>query len=389
MPQRPAGEVAFLSNHYWRSERRAGFHGLAQAFHDAGWKVRFVTTGLSRISFLKTDSRLGRLSGAPRNEWVTAPDGVETFVYCPPVHPFARFRGTNPITDRLFAHLYRRGLPATLGRGLASSDLVVFESSAALLLFDTVGRWAPAARRVYRVSDDVRVVGMAPSILAAEDRAVPRFDLISVPSRVLLRERFAVPNAAFHPHGLDLPRLAAARDGVHDGGGGDLARPACVGLGTTLFNTDLLTLCARARPDVTFYIVGALPPKRRVDLPNIVWCGERPFEEALSMAAACDIAAAFYRPEAGTEYLAETSNKIAQYTFFRKPIIGPGHLAGPLERSCFFPVETLTEEGAAEAIARALAAERPEIPPGFERSWPTVRDEILAGIGKTGEVSPT
>lgn len=378
MPERPAGEVAFLSNHYWRSERRAGFHGLAQAFLDAGWKVRFVTTGLSRLSFLKTDSRLGRLSGAVRNRWESAPDGVETFVYCPPVHPFARLGGTDIITDRLFAQIYRRALPAALGRGLASSDLVIFESSAALLLFDAARQWAPAARRVYRVSDDVRVVGMAPSILRAEDRAVGAFDLISVPSRVLLRDRFDLPRARFQPHGLDLPRLEAARDGAPP----ELARPACVALGTTLFNTDLLALCARARPDVQFYIVGALPPKRRVDLPNITWCGERPFEEALSMAAACDIAAAFYRPEAGTEYLAETSNKIAQYTFFRKPIIGPGHLAGPLEQMCFFPVEAGTEAAAAEAIDRALSAGRPEVPEGFLRAWPVVRDEILRDVGR-------
>ena len=115
MPQERAREVAFLSNHYWRSARRAGFHGLAQAFREAGWKVRFVTTGLSRISFLKTDPRLGSLKPADRNQWVTAPDGVETYVYCPPVHPFARFGGSDPITDRLFAHLYRNGLPTDIG----------------------------------------------------------------------------------------------------------------------------------------------------------------------------------------------------------------------------------------------------------------------------------
>lgn len=378
MPQDPAGEVAFLSNHYWKSERRAGFHGLAQAFRDAGWRVRFVTTGLSRLSFLKTDFRLGRLQRADRNRWVTAPDGVETYVYCPPVHPFARFAGTNPITDRLFARLYRGGLPADLGRGIAASDLVVFESSAALLLFEAVGRLAPRARRVYRVSDDVRVVGMAPSVLAAEDAAAGRFDLVSVPSRVLLEERFGhFPSARFHPHGLDLPRLEAARDGPQP----DLDRPACVALGTTLFDADLLALCARGRPDMRFYVVGALPAKRRVDLPNIVWCGERPFEEALGMAAACDIAAAFYRPEEGTAYLAETSNKIAQYTFFRKPVIGPRHLSGPLGRTSFFAVHPPTEDGARDAIGRALATARPEVPPGFLRPWSVVRDEILQEAG--------
>ena len=378
MSQDAKGEVTFLSNHYWGSERRAGFHGLAQAFREAGWKVKFVTTGLSRISFLKTDPRIGRLKSANCNRWVTAPDGVETYVYCPTVHPFARSRSTDPITDRLFGWLYRRGLPLDLGRGLASSDLVIFESSAALLLFDAVGRLASKARRIYRVSDDVRVVGMAPSILAAEDAAVDRFDLISVPSRVLLAERFGrLPLARFHPHGLDLSRLRAAQDGPLP----QLNRPSCVALGTTLFDADLAALCARARPEMQFYIVGALPPNRRVDLPNIVWCGERPFEEALSMAAACDIAAAFYRPEAGTAYLAETSNKIAQYTFFRKAIIGPAHLAGPLGRLSYFAIDPQTEVGARAAIGRALLSSQPTESAGLPKPWSMVRDEILRDVG--------
>lgn len=377
-------EVAFLSNHHWASERRAGFHGLAQAFREAGWKVRFVTTGLSLISFLKPDPRLGRLRRADRNGWGTAPDGVETYVYCPPVHAVSRFDATDPVTDRLFALVYRSCLPEDLRRGLASSDLVVFESSAALLLFDAVGRLAPRARRVYRVSDDVRVVGMARSILAAEEAAAGRFDLVSVPSRVLLAERFAhLPTARFHPHGVDLPRLRAARDGPLP----ELHRPSCVALGTTLFSTELLALCATARPDMRFYIVGAVPAKRRTDLPNIVWCGELPFEEALSMAAAGDIAAAFYRPEEGTEYLAETSNKIAQYAFLRKGIIGPGHLAGALGRINYFAVDPPTGQGARAAIERALESAPAEAPADLLRPWSVVRDEILEGVGLAAAVS--
>ena len=225
---------------------------------------------------------------------------------------------------------------------------------------------------------------MAPSILAAEDAAVDRFDLISVPSWVLLAERFShLSSARFHPHGLDLPRLEAARDGPLP----ELDRPNCVALGTTLFNTDLLALCARACPEMRFYIIGALPPKRRIEMPNIVWCGELQFEEALSMAAACDIAAAFYRPENGTTYLAETSNKIAQYTFFRKAVIGPRHLKDPLGRISFFAVDPLTEEGARTAIERAIGSVPSEAPAGLLRPWSVVRDEIIEGLGLT-EANP-
>ena len=59
-------EVTFLSNHYWGSERRAGFHGLAQAFYEAGWKVRFITTGLIP-TLIDADSRRGFTRGHRRD----------------------------------------------------------------------------------------------------------------------------------------------------------------------------------------------------------------------------------------------------------------------------------------------------------------------------------
>ncbi|PZX10361.1 2-beta-glucuronyltransferase [Palleronia aestuarii] len=375
------GTVLFLSNHYWRSKRRAGFHGLAQSFRDDGWLVRFVTTGVSRLSFLKADPRLVQMRHTVLNRWMTGCDGIESFVYCPPVHPFSRSCATDGITDRLFARLYRCFVPSALRRRIAESDLVVFESSAALLLFDAVCHIAPNARRVYRVSDDVRVVGMAPEIQSAEDAAAPHFHLVSVPSRMLLERRFGdLPAAQFHPHGIDIPRLRAALEAPAK----DLAHPNCVALGTTLFNTDLLALCARSRPDIRFYIVGAVPKNRRIDLKNITWCGERPFQEALEMVAACDIAAAFYRPEPGTEYLAETSNKIAQYIFFRKPVVGPAHLAPALPASNFFAVAPSTLEGASSAIGQALNADPSEFAAASLRAWTVVRDEIVAQSGLAG-----
>jgi len=381
---RDGQRVSFLSNHCWASKRRAGFHGLAEAFRDAGWTVRFVTTGLSHLSFLKSDPRTAGLEDTRFNRWHITADGIESFVYRAPIHPFSRASLTDPVTDRVFAWAYRRCVPETLWRGLADSDLVIFESSAALLHVAQIRARATRARLVYRVSDDVRVVGMAPSICRAEDAVLADFDLVSVPSRILRDTRFSTcPQARVHPHGLDLPRLRAARAAPAP----DMARPSCVSLGTTMFDGDLLDLCARARPDIWFHVIGAVPARRRPDPVNIVWWGERPFAEALRFAAHCDIAAAFYRHESGTAYLAETSNKIAQYLFFEKPIVGPRHLTGALPASHFVAIDPEDPSGAGAALDRASALAPPPPSASLLRPWSTVRAEILHAVGLAPEES--
>ncbi|MEM9435145.1 MAG: hypothetical protein AAGA12_14585 [Pseudomonadota bacterium] len=311
------------------------------------------------------------------NRWANCSDGVETLVYCPPVHPFTRKSGVNVITDSAFATLYRALVPQRLCVGVSDSDILVFESSAALLLFDQMREAAPTAHFVYRVSDDVRVIGVAQSVLDCEDRIVGEFDLISVPSRKLLSTRFGSQTAArFHPHGVDLDRLLAASEGAQP----KLKRPACVSLGTTLFDQELLAICANARPDISFYIIGAVPQERRFDKGNIIWTGEQPFTQALKMARVADLTAAFYRAEPGTEYLAETSNKMAQYAYYQKPILGPRHLASAQRLVNFVPVDPPTEDGAKAAIERALAMSPPEAPADLVLPWASVRDKIVAEL---------
>lgn len=365
--------VTFLSGHHWQSARRAGFHALSQSFLDAGWRVQFVTTGISRISLLKSDSRMAALRRLPRNCWTEAEDGVQMFLYLPAVHPIAR-QGLGWVTDRAFAWLYTRSVPPALDARLAQSDLVIFESNAALLLHDRVRRIAPDARLVYRISDDVRMLGMAPTITKAEENALPQFSLISVPSRHLLQRRFATfPQARFQPHGLDIDRLHAARAAPPLA----LERPACVSLGSTLFDHRMLAQLATARPDIWFHVVGAVEPGDLAEMPNIRWWGERPFEEALHIAASCDISAAFYTYREGVEYLAETSNKIAQYRYLGKPILGPGWLQAPLAHPGFVPVGA----DASGAVDQALELAGTRIDPGICPSWANTRDAIIAEVG--------
>src|SRR2546430_1855357 len=49
--------VMLITSHYLESQRKAGFHFLADAFWRAGWDVTFTTVSLSWLSWLRKDQR--------------------------------------------------------------------------------------------------------------------------------------------------------------------------------------------------------------------------------------------------------------------------------------------------------------------------------------------
>src|SRR4051812_39758552 len=148
--------VVFLSNHVYNSDRRAGFHWLADSFSEAGWKVTFVTTGLSRLSSLSRDTRTVAPSTCHANRVKDSAHPVHSVCHRPLFHPVdLGSNWLNRLTTPVFS-LYGRRLSKTMLRLISEADVVVFESSAALLFVDAVKNANPAAQLVYRVSDDVR-----------------------------------------------------------------------------------------------------------------------------------------------------------------------------------------------------------------------------------------
>ena len=174
--------VVLISGHYLGSKRRAGFHHLAEAYWRAGWDVTFVTAPISFLSRLRRDYRFAYPVRAEANTLVTVRERMTSFVLMTPMHPVSlRSDLANRLAAPLFARYARISLNRLKGR-LAEADLIVFEGSAALLLVDRIRNIAPKARLVYRVSDDLRRLGVHPLILEAEAREIPLFDEVSVPA---------------------------------------------------------------------------------------------------------------------------------------------------------------------------------------------------------------
>jgi len=371
-----ADRVVFLSNHVYQSRRRAGFHELAGAFAKGGWQVDFVTTGISYLSILRGDRRLQSLARADFNTTVVAPDGVNSHAWVPLVHPVRTHRLTEKLEGLAFGH-YGRRPSAALEDILTGADIVVFESNPSLFLFDAVKRIAPAARTVYRISDDVRVIPMTELIRRKEDEVIAGFDLLSVPSSIMLSGRFSRHrNARHHPHGI--------ADSLIEGTLGDpfASRdvPKVVSVGSTLFDHGFLRISVETRPDLEFHVVGDIPDLTRIKAPHVVYHGEVPFLQAAAYSAHADIAIAAYDLRPGSEYLAETSNKLIQYTHFRKRVIAPRSSAERLKCPNIVPYDANDPVSIARSYEAAMALDPTTFDLPSQPRWTDVRDMIVSGV---------
>jgi 2-beta-glucuronyltransferase len=360
-------EVVLFSEHVYESDRRAGFHWLTDAYRDAGWHATFVTAGVSPVSMLRGDFRLDLVPPQMRNRFRRITDDLSGYFWYPPFHPVnLRNRIANLASMPVF-----RGYGAMpigqLATALRRASTIVVESSPALALVPRLRQLAPHAFLVYRVSDNVRVVGHHPVIATFERRALPWFDLISVPSDHMVR---LFPNDApvqVQYHGLNMSLLGGQSENPYGPGF------HVISVGTTLFDRRAVEVFAEACPDTTFHLFGRILPFSQ---SNVVLYGERPFVELIPFLqhAGAGLAPYIYRP--GCEYLAHTSNKVMQYTYCQKPVLLPSYI--PNMARHIVPYRPYDLSGAVEAISRARALSGQSVDASWIGPWSAVRQAIEA-----------
>ena len=79
--------VVLISYHVYASKRRAGFHGLADAYHAAGGDVTFMTVALRRLSRLRGDYRLAFLGEHAANRIEQVYPRLTSFIWYTRWHP--------------------------------------------------------------------------------------------------------------------------------------------------------------------------------------------------------------------------------------------------------------------------------------------------------------
>lgn len=300
--------------------RRASVHFVADSWAAAGHDVHFTTVGHSWLTRLKDRRRFELLSAAQANRYVETPTGLRAGAYLPPLHAVSTRNPIGRLLARPAFRLYGARLPRFVREVARDADVVVIESGTALAFFGAVKAASPHARTLYFCRDLLRGIGADPALQAIEREIVPAFDAICVPSRRLAG--LLPPGGRVHvlPQGVDAGRLDAGLPSPYAPG-----TLNAISAGDMLFDGEAVAAMAAAAPEVTFHVFGA--PWRGTPPRNVRLHGEQGYDDVVPYMQHADFGIAPYRNAEAQSYLAESSLKLAQYSWCRLPILLPDAVA--------------------------------------------------------------
>lgn len=324
-------KVVLLSYHYYPSARRAGFHWLADAYHQLGWQVTFVTAPLSYLHKLSSNFRFDYPVQAEANRLIQERDNFFRYVFFTKIHP-GSFR--NRLLNRLATPLFTRYSDISFGNlepVLKQADHIIFESTPAIMLLPKIHRLNPQARCIYRVSDDIRLLKLHPVVIKSEDLLAPQFDVISAPSGYIYNHFKHLPNAHLQFHGIqkdhfDEPYLNPFQNQWN-----------AVFVGNHPYlDWHFINTVAEAFPHFTIHIIGNVGNQARRS--NIQVYGQLPFRETIPFLQHANIGLHPVNYTEGAESATDTL-KVQQYSYCGLPIIMPEFIRSQRENSFFYQPE--------------------------------------------------
>ena len=310
--------VIVSSVHDYRMARRASIQPLADAFHRASFRTVFLSLRFSALSLLKGDPRASLSGKANRFE---NHNGIECYLWRTPLHPFATgsVRGnrlTAPLHD-----LYAAWPNEDVDRLFRRADVILVESGLGVLLFPRMRRLNPRALIVYRAADTLDTIGAHPLLQRRLEQSAGLVDHYCIlaesmaPQFAFARQRtFVVPHAI---HRADFERIGPS---PYAGG----RNVVCVG--SMLFDPGYFDVAGPTFPDVTFHVIGCGGGYK--GRANVRVYPEMPFRETLPYVAHADIGVAPYRHAPAARYLSESSLKLMQFAYLRRPAVCPHFAVG-------------------------------------------------------------
>lgn len=354
-----------LSGHDYRSKRKASIHFIADEFAKQG-PVRFFSVGYSFLSWLKKDPRRGVRGprGAPHRS-----GGVESYLDRTIVHPVRIKAIDGGRLARAWLWLHAAMAPRLLKDWVQRSDVIILESGLSLIYFDLIKRLNPRAKTVYAAADRLETIGCSLELSTILRRSAAEFDLIRVPSPVMLDDFGPRANTRYIEQGFQPPPASTMANPYRGG------RNA-VSVGSMLFDADAIMALCRACPDLQVHVIGAGRGAIGLSAKNLTIYNEMSFNDTRPYIEYADIGVAPYDPAKVSPYLADTSLKLAQFGAAGVPAICPAVAARDFAYR--FGYSTVDEANLRAAAEAALAFGRfaPIVPP----TWHEVAERILHGL---------
>lgn len=371
MPGKPVATL--FTGHFYQQMRRGSMHWLADELLKSGWRVRFVTFGISTLSKVTGDVRLKGASVPPVG-LTSLTDDLETYFQVTPFHPIdLRREWLNALAAPIFS-TFSKFWAEAVRRLTRDADLVVLESGLPVLLAPWV-REHVKGKLVYRVNDDVRVMRTPPEVRKAEIEFAPLFDRISLASPVLAKRFEAFGNVGLDPMGLETHLFEQQHPSPYEATPlGPRWEVEAICAGASHFDDEAVLTMARLRPRWRFHILGRL--RMPLVAPNIVCHGEIAFSEVVPFVQHANIGLAPYKDLPGVEYQVHHSNRLLQYAYFGLPTVGPlrmSHIDAPF----LVGYQGQSHESIDRALNVAISMDRENIRRNVP-SWRAMADGILS-----------
>lgn len=375
-------KIVLISYHSWNSKRKAGFHWLANSYVSLGYSVLFITASISILSVFYRDHRCFTLT--QKNVVTQITSNLAVFPYFTILHPEnylkikflkenKRISNLFSIFDLLFTPLFKRygkKIPHMLKEVIKDTDFFIFESTPGIMLFSEFRKISPKAKMIYRVSDDMTLLNHHRIVKEYENKILPLFDLISIPSNYMLQKLSHYSHVEINPHGIEKELFNKNYQVPYQYRNFE---KNLVFVGCSYFDTDFLKLASRLYPLYGFHIIGPIKP--RISNPNIFYYGEIEFTNTIPFIKHGDIGLQTLYSESPIQIF-NTSLKIMQYTWCKLPILVPWEIGK--EYPHFFPYKR-EKISIKFAINSALEFNRNDIDLSWIRSWDEVACDILKG----------
>jgi 2-beta-glucuronyltransferase len=205
---------------------------------------------------------------------------------------------------------------------IKQADVIIYESGIAPIYFELAKKLNPAAKHIYRGSDDLDTICVANYAKRKFAKVSPEMDALCLLSKRMAPNIASKRNLYCVPNGLD-ENLDAIGDPNPYGAG-----MHAVSIGSMLFDPFYFEVVGAEFPDVTFHVVGSGHPRTPGYGKNVVVYGDMKYADCIRYIKHAHFGIAPYVSDDVPDYLADSSMKMLQYDFFALPTVCPRSVTG-------------------------------------------------------------
>jgi 2-beta-glucuronyltransferase len=271
-----------------------------------------------------------------------------------------------------FLWIYGKIIPKKMGESLKNCDLIIFESTESLLLFDKVHKLNKNTKYIYRVSDLLEVNHTPQFVIDYEKKIAPMFDLISVPSEYIFKKFNHLPNARLHYHGINKELFATVNIIPEEY---TQFEKNIVFVGTTHFDNEFIKIATGLFPQWGFHIIGPLNESAKA--PNILYYGEMSFNKTIPYLKHADVGLQTRKSDYGLASLSD-SLKVLQYTYCKLPIVAPNGLNSSRKNFIYYIPGDVNSIRI--ALNNAITFNRSEIGTSNIHSWDELVELLISEV---------